>query len=66
MDRVRSAATVWFPEWPAALQRLRLPSLRRQQYRLAILRYLRFCKETRQWATVDSARAFMASAQGQQ
>jgi len=56
---------VWFPQWSEALQNLRLPPLRRQQYRVAIVRYLRHCKETRQWANVESARAFMASVQGQ-
>jgi len=50
---------VWFPQWSDSLQRLKLPPIHRQQYRLALIRYLRFCKETRQQATVDSARAFM-------
>jgi hypothetical protein len=38
---------------------LRLPPLRRQQYRLALIRYLQFCKQTHQQATVESARQFM-------
>jgi len=50
---------VWFPGWAEALQRVRLPTLVRQQYRLALIRYLRFCKESRQRATVESARQFM-------
>jgi integron integrase len=56
---------VWFPQWSEALCRLRLPPLRRQQYRVAIVRYLRYCKQTHQRATVESARAFMASVQAQ-
>ena len=44
-----------FPQWSDALQQVRLPPIHRQQYRLALIRYLRFCKETRQQATVDSA-----------
>lgn len=55
----QSRSAVWFPNWPDVLQRLRLVPLQRHQYRLAIIRYLRFCKETRQQATVASARAFM-------
>jgi hypothetical protein len=53
--------TVWFPQWSTALQQLRLPPLRRQQYRLALIRYLQFCKQTHQQATVESARQFMES-----
>jgi integron integrase len=56
---------VWFPAWPEALRQLRLPAIRNQQYRLALIRYLRFCKETRQRATVESARAFIESVQEQ-
>jgi len=56
---------VWFPEWPDALRLLRLPPIRHQQYRLALIRYLKFCKETRQRATVDSARAFMETVHAQ-
>ena len=54
-------SAIWFPNWPAAFQRLALRPIQRQQQRLAIIRYLRFCKETRQRATVDSARAFIAA-----
>lgn len=56
---------VWFPSWPEALRQLRLPALRQQQYRLALIRYLRFCKQTRQPATVESARAFMETIHAQ-
>ena len=56
---------VWFPGWADALQRERLPALVRQQYRLALIRYLRFCKESRQRATVDSARQFMQEVEAQ-
>jgi hypothetical protein len=47
---------IWFPRWAEVLARLPLPPLRRQQYRQAILRYLSYCKTTRQRATVASAR----------
>jgi integron integrase len=56
---------VWFPRWPDALRQLHLPAPREQQYRLALIRYLRFCKETRQRATIESARAFIESVQQQ-
>ncbi len=56
---------VWFPQWAEVLGRVRLPALLRQQYRMAILEYLRFCKQRRQRATVDSARQFMGE-MGQQ
>ena len=56
---------VWFPQWPDALRTLRLPPIHRQQYRLGIIQYLRFCKETRQPATVESARAFMEQTEAQ-
>jgi hypothetical protein len=50
---------VWFPQRSTALQQLRLPRLRRQQYRLALIRHLHYCKQTHQPATVESARQFM-------
>jgi hypothetical protein len=65
MNSPAPKTAVWFPAWPEALRDSRLPPLRRQQYRLALIRYLRFCKETRQWATVESARAFMETVQEQ-
>jgi integrase len=37
----------------------------RERYRVALLQYLRFCKESRQRATVASARAFMQQIEGQ-
>ena len=55
-----ASRAVWFPQWPDALRQLHLPSLRQKQYQLALIRYLKFCKETRQQATVASAREFMA------
>ena len=60
-----SKTVVWFPNWPDALRQVRLSPILRQQYRLALIRYLRFCKEHRQRATVDSARAFMATVHAQ-
>lgn len=56
---------VWFPGWADALRQVRLPALIGQQYRLAIIQYLRFCKLSRQRATVASAREFMAEVEGQ-
>ncbi len=50
---------VWFPGWADALRRVRLPALIRQQYQTALIQYLRFCKQSHQRATVDSARQFM-------
>lgn len=55
----------WFPQWAEVLGQVHLPALVRQQYRMAIVQYLRFCKQRRQRATVDSARQFMAET-GQQ
>jgi integron integrase len=52
-------APIWFPGWAEALQRVRLPALIHQQYRLALIQYLRFCKESHTRATVESARQFM-------
>lgn len=54
------SSAVWFPQWAVALERLALPLARRRHYRQAIIRYLSFCKTTRQRATVASAREFMA------
>ena len=52
--------SVWFPQWSTALQQLRLPPLRRQHHRLALIRYLQYCKQAHQQAMVESTRAFMA------
>jgi integron integrase len=58
-------SAVWFPQWAEAVGHLRLPPARRQQYRVGLIRYLRFCKETRQPATIASARAFMEATEAQ-
>ena len=50
---------VSFPAWSEELNRLRLPELRRTAYRQALIAYLRFCRQTGQRATLDSARQFM-------
>jgi integron integrase len=57
---------IWFPHWEEALERVRLPHLVHRQQRHAIILYLRFCKQTRQRATVDSARQFIAQVPTQQ
>ena len=56
---------VWFADWAEALTRADLPIVTRQQYRVALVEYLRFCKRTRQRATVASARAFMQEREAQ-
>jgi hypothetical protein len=55
---------VWFPHWVEVLVRVRLKDLERRAYRSAILEYLRFCKQSRQQATVESARKFMEQVEG--
>lgn len=60
-----SSTAVWFPDWSEKLQEVRLPAAIQQRYRLAIIRYLQFCKQTRQQATVESARAFMEQTEAQ-
>jgi integron integrase len=59
MEKAKVDQPVWFPRWAEILPQLRLPALHQQQYRLAIIQYLRFCKLTGQKATISSARAFM-------
>jgi hypothetical protein len=54
-----SSDGVWFPNWAAVLARVRLQELERRAYYRAIVEYLRFCKQSRQRATVASARMFM-------
>jgi hypothetical protein len=58
-------SAVWFPQWAKVLGQLPGPAGRRQNYHQAIVRYLRYCKDTRQRATVASARGFMAELQAQ-
>ena len=60
MNRFSPGQSVWFPSWPEALKHLRLPGLRRSAYRQALIAYLRFCRESHQQATIESARQFMA------
>jgi integron integrase len=50
---------VWFPNWAAALAQSGLRDVDRRDFRIAIFEYLRFCKQSRQRATVASARSFM-------
>jgi len=66
MSDAASQKSIWFPEWVAALAALRLKELERAAYRRALTAYLRFCKESRQRATVASARQFMKQVEGQQ
>ena len=55
----KAPPSVWFPQWAGVLAQRALPPLVHRQYQTAILRYLRFCKDMRQGASVDSARQFM-------
>jgi hypothetical protein len=57
---------VWFPNWAEVLARVRLQELERRAYYRAIVEYLRFCKQSRQRATVASARRFMEQVQQRQ
>ena len=50
---------VWFPKWAEVLARTRLKDQERRAFRSAIFEYLAFCKQSRQRATVSSARNFM-------
>jgi hypothetical protein len=51
--------SVWFPQWAAVLAKAGLPDSERHAFRRAIGGYLAFCKQSRQRATIASARAFM-------
>src|ERR1035438_8221012 len=53
------AQGVWFPQWAEVLAQFPLKELERRAYYRAIVEYLRFCKQSRQRATVASARLFM-------
>jgi len=59
MGALARASGVWFPQWVEVLAQVRLPEMRRQAYRQAVVAFLRFCKASRQRATVASARQFM-------
>ena len=63
MTTSTSASGVWFPRWAEVLTRARLRDIERRTYWLAISRFLAFCKRSRQRATLESARAFMAEIQ---
>ena len=54
---------VWFPGWEGALARFPVSPPRRQEYRQAVIRFLHFCRETRQVASVPAARAFIETVQ---
>lgn len=51
-----SVQGVWFPQWAGVLAQSPLKELERRAYYRAIVEYLRFCKQSRQRATVASAR----------
>ena len=54
---------VWFPQWAEVLAQADMPPATRAQYQTALFSFLRFCKQTRQRATVDSARSFIRDLQ---
>ena len=56
---------IWFPGWAEAFRQVRLPALIHQQQRRAIIQYLRFLKQLRQPATVESAREFIAQVESE-
>ena len=58
MEKDKLDHPVWFPEWGTVLQHEAFPPAQREQYRQALVRYLRYCKLTGQRATVASARRF--------
>lgn len=59
MSAIPHPKSIWFPEWVGVLSTLPLKELEQAAYRRAIASYLRFCKQSRQRATVASARQFM-------
>jgi Phage integrase, N-terminal SAM-like domain len=63
MSTSSSSSGVWFPQWAEALAGARLKDIERRTYRLAISQFLLFCRRSRQRATLESARAFMAQVQ---
>jgi len=65
MRPVTRPKSIWFPNWISALSTLPLKELEQAAYRRAIASYLRFCKQSRQRATVASARQFMDQIEGQ-
>ncbi len=50
---------VWYPEWGTLLQHEAFSPAQREQYRQAVVCYLRYCKQMGQRATVASARQFV-------
>ena len=65
MDIDKGSSGVWFGQWAEVLARVRMAELKRQTYRQAVVAYLRYCKDSRQRATIASARAFMVQMEGQ-
>lgn len=65
MNPSSSSHGIWFPKWAEALAQARLRDFEHQAYRLAIFEYLRFCKHSRQRASVSSARQFMQQVEDQ-
>jgi integron integrase len=66
MNPQLSSDGVWFPNWAEVLTGVRLKELERRAFYRAIVEYLRFCKQSRQRATVASARMFMERVQQRQ
>ena len=60
MDPSSPSVGVWFPQWADVLAKAPIKPSDRRMYRRTIFDYLAFCKQSRQRATVASARDFMA------
>jgi len=56
---------VWFPQWAEVLARHQGSVSQRRAYQRAIGEYLRFCSQSRQRATAQSARQFMQQFEAQ-
>ncbi len=54
MNQEGVPTAVWFPQWAEVPGRLRLPARHRQQYRSAIISYLRYGQRSHQRATVSA------------
>ena len=56
---------VWFPQWVEVLAKAGLLDSERRTFRRAIGEYLGFCKQSRQRATIASARTFITQVETQ-
>jgi site-specific recombinase XerC len=59
MEEDKLEQPVWFPERGTVLQHEAFDPAQPEQYRQALVRHLRYCKQTGRRATVASARRFV-------